>query len=167
MYSVPQACPCGYLTHPTKECNCTPPQIQRYLNKISGPLLDRIDIQIEVAPLKYSQLTEKNNGESSSEIKKRVLAAKKIQKTRYKSVGITSNAQLSPKHMDEFCQLTEEASNLLKLAIGKLSLSARAYDKIRKIARTTADMEEKELIEAAHISEAIGYRSLDRNLWLE
>ncbi len=160
-------CPCGFLTHPTKECNCTPPQIQRYLNKISGPLLDRIDIQIEVAPLKYSQLTEKNNCETSSEIKKRVMAAKKIQKVRYKSSGITQNAQLSPKYMDEFCQLTEEASNLLKLAIGELSLSARAYDKIRKVARTIADMEEKELIEAAHISEAIGYRSLDRKLWLE
>ena len=160
-------CPCGFLTHPIKECNCTPPQIQRYLNKISGPLLDRMDIQIEVAPLKYSQLTSKNNGETSSEIKKRVVTCKKMQKARYKSIGISSNAQLQPKYMDRFCELTDEAAQLLKLAITELSLSARAYDKIRKVARTIADMEGKELIEATHISEAISYRSLDRNLWLE
>ncbi|MBN1406054.1 MAG: YifB family Mg chelatase-like AAA ATPase [Candidatus Omnitrophica bacterium] len=160
-------CPCGYLTHPIKECKCTPPLIQRYLNKISGPLLDRIDIQIEVAPLKYSQLTDTNKAEASSEIKKRVLAAKKIQKQKYKSIGIISNSQLHPKYMDKFCVLTDEAQKLLKIAITELSLSARAYDKIRKVARTIADMDNKELIEAVHISEAIGYRSLDRNLWLE
>ena len=130
-------------------------------------MLDRIDIQIEVAPLKYSQLVEKNTCESSSLIKKRVLKAKKIQKSRYKTLGIVSNAQLSPKYMDKFCIMSEEAAKLLKLAITELALSARAYDKIRKVARTIADMEEKELIETVHISEAIGYRSLDRNLWLE
>ena len=160
-------CPCGYLTHPIKECNCTAPQIQRYLNKISGPLMDRIDIQIEVAPLKYSQLTDKNKSEPSSVIKKRVIQAKKIQKQKYKSTGIASNAQLTPKYMDKFCQLTDEATTLLKLAITELSLSTSAYDKIRKVARTVADMDAKELIEAVHISEAINYRSLDRKLWLE
>ncbi|MFH0732931.1 MAG: YifB family Mg chelatase-like AAA ATPase [Candidatus Omnitrophota bacterium] len=160
-------CPCGFLTHPTKECSCTPVQIQHYLNKISGPLLDRIDIQIEVAPLQYSQLIDKNKAESSCEIKKRVMAAKRIQKLRYESLGINSNAQLTPKYMDKFCHLTEEASRLLKLAITELSLSARAYDRIRKVARTIADMDGKELIEAVHISEAISYRSLDRKLWLE
>ena len=126
-----------------------------------------MDIQIEVAPLKYSQLTSKNNGDTSSEIKKRVVTCKKMQKAKYKSIGISPNAQLQPKYMDRFCELTEEASRLLKLAITELSLSARAYDKIRKVARTIADMEGKELIEAVHISEAIGCRSLDRNLWLE
>lgn len=158
-------CPCGFLTHPKKECHCTAPMIQRYLSKISGPLLDRIDMHLEVPPLNYEELT--GNGkiyESSKEIRKRVLKARAIQKKRCKR-SYNYNALLAPNEIKTYCKLTDEARELLKLAIVELNFSGRVYDKILKLGRTIADMAEKEEIDAECISEAIGYRTLDRNYW--
>ena len=157
-------CPCGYFTDPKKECHCTPHDIQRYLSKISGPLLDRIDIHLEVPSLKYKELSSKSCGESSGRIRERVNKARVIQKERYKDLGIFCNAHIDSKHIGKFCRLDKEAEELLKLAILELGLSARGYDKVLKIARTIADLAGAEPISAEHISEAINYRSLDRNL---
>ena len=158
-------CPCGYFTDPKRECRCTPFQIQRYLSKISGPLLDRIDIHLEVPRLKYEHLTDKRRGESSETVRKRVDAVRLIQNNRYKNDNILFNAHLEPKELEKYCILDKEAEELLKLAILELGISARAYDKILKVSRTIADLDGKETIEAHHVSEAISYRSLDRNLW--
>jgi len=158
-------CPCGYFTDPKKECHCTPFQIQSYLSKISGPLLDRIDIHLEAPRLKYEHLTDKRRGEPSQEIRKRVDIAHEIQKARYKNDGVLFNAHLESKELEKYCVLDKEAEELLKLAILELGISARAYDKILKVSRTIADLDGKEIVEAHHISEAISYRSLDRNLW--
>ncbi|MDP3790745.1 MAG: YifB family Mg chelatase-like AAA ATPase [Candidatus Omnitrophota bacterium] len=158
-------CPCGYFTDPKRGCHCTPFQIQNYLSKISGPLLDRIDIHLEVPRLKYENLTNKRRGEPSGEIRKRVDMAKAIQKKRLKDDGVLFNAHLESKELEKYCILDKEAEELLKLAILELGISARAYDKILKVSRTIADLDEKDTIEAHHISEAISYRSLDRNLW--
>lgn len=157
-------CPCGYFTDPKKECHCTPPQIQHYLSKISGPLLDRIDIHLEVPSLRYKELSQKSCGESSQTIRDRVNRARAIQKERYKNSGIFCNAHLDSKGIESFCQIDKPAQELLKLAILELGLSARGYDKILKIAKTIADLSGSELIQAEHISEGINYRSLDRNL---
>jgi len=164
--SAMNPCPCGYFTDPKKECHCTPPQIQRYLSKVSGPLLDRIDIHLEVPRLKYEDLSKKRCGEKSSDIQKRVNTAREIQMKRYKGQGKLFNAHLESRYIEQFCITDKDAQELLKMAILELGISARAYDKILKVARTIADMDGKELIEAYHISEAIGYRNLDRNLWL-
>ncbi|MDO8535940.1 MAG: YifB family Mg chelatase-like AAA ATPase [Candidatus Omnitrophota bacterium] len=158
-------CPCGHFTDPKRECHCTPFKIQNYLSKISGPLLDRIDIHLEVPRLKYEHLTDKRRGESSEEIRKRVDKVREIQKCRYKNDGIIFNAHLESKELERYCLLSKEAEDLLKLAILELGISARAYDKILKVSRTIADLDEKETIDTHHISEAISYRSLDRNLW--
>ncbi len=158
-------CPCGYFTDPKRECHCTPFQIQAYLSKISGPLLDRIDIHLEVPRLKLENLTEKRRGEFSEDIRKRVDASREAQKKRYKSDHVYFNAHLESKELERFCVLDKEGEELLKLAILELGISARAYDKILKVARTIADLDGKDIIEAHHISEAISYRSLDRNLW--
>jgi len=157
-------CPCGYFTDPKKECHCTPHSIQRYLSKISGPLLDRIDIHLEVPSLKYKELSNKSCGEASEHIRERIGKARAIQKERYKSLRIFCNAHIDSKHLGKFCQLDKEAEELLKLAILELGLSARGYDKVLKIARTIADLAGSGPIMAEHISEAINYRSLDRNL---
>ncbi len=157
-------CPCGYFTDPKKECHCAPPAIQRYLSKISGPLLDRIDIHLEVPSLRYKELSNKSRGESSADIKGRVDKARKIQEQRYKGLNVFCNAHLSPKILEQFCRIDKEAEELLKLAILELGLSARGYDKVLKISRTVADLAGAETISAEHISEAINYRSLDRNL---
>src|SRR3989338_6009948 len=157
-------CPCGYFTDPKKECHCIPPAIQRYLSKISGPLLDRIDIHLEVPSLRYKELSGKSRGESSEVIKERVNRAREIQKDRYKGLNAFCNAHLSSKDLEQFCRMDKEGSELLKLAILELGLSARGYDKVLKIARTIADLAGTETISAEHISEAINYRSLDRNL---
>ena len=157
-------CPCGYFTDPKKECHCAPPAIQRYLSKISGPLLDRIDIHLEVPSLRYKELSSKSRGESSADIKERVNKARKMQEDRYKGLNIFCNAHLSSKNIEQFCRIDKEGSELLKLAILELGLSARGYDKVLKIARTIADLAGTEMISAEHISEAINYRSLDRNL---
>ena len=158
-------CPCGYFTDPKRECHCSPLQIQNYLSKISGPLLDRIDIHLEVPRLKLEHLTEKRRGEPSAEIRKRVDVARAVQKDRYIKDSFRCNAHLESKEMDNYCAMEKEGEELLKLAILELGISARAYDKILKVGRTIADLDGKEVIEAHHISEAISYRSLDRNLW--
>lgn len=158
-------CPCGYFTDPKRECHCSPFQIQNYLSKISGPLLDRIDIHLEVPRLKLEHLTDKRRGEPSGEIRRRVENARSLQIERYKNNEIHFNAYLEPKDLEKHCVLDKESEELLKLAILELGISARAYDKILRVARTIADLDCKDIIEAHHISEAISYRSLDRNLW--
>ncbi|MDD5449447.1 MAG: YifB family Mg chelatase-like AAA ATPase [Candidatus Omnitrophica bacterium] len=159
-------CPCGFFTDPKKECRCTPAQIQKYLSKISGPLLDRLDIHLEVPRLNYEQLTKRTETETSSQIKERVDRARGIQRQRYRKEGFLFNAFLESKELERYCQLGTEGQELLKMAILELGLSARAYDKVLKVARTIADLDAKGTLEACHISEAIGYRSLDRNLWV-
>ncbi len=158
-------CPCGHFTDPKRECHCSPIQIQHYLSKISGPLLDRIDIHLEVPRLKYEDLTDKRRGEFSEKIRERVNKARSLQKERYRSEVMLFNAHLEPREMEKYCGMDRESEELLKLAILELGISARAYDKILKVSRTIADLDGKNTIEAHHISEAISYRSLDRNLW--
>jgi len=157
-------CPCGYYSDPNNECTCTIPQIQRYRSKISGPLMDRIDIHIEVPAVKYRDLASREPGESSREIKKRIDSARKTQLNRFKGLKIYCNAQMSNRHIKKFCQIDEASQKLLELAIDKFGLSARAYARVLKVARTIADLEGQESIQPAHLSEAIQYRSLDRNL---
>lgn len=158
-------CQCGYFTDPKRECRCTPAQIQRYLAKISGPLLDRVDIYLDVPTLKYKELSGAAVSERSVDIRGRVERSRGIQQARYQELGIHCNAQLEPKDMEKFCRLEEGAGDILKLAILELGLSARAYDKVLKISRTIADIDGADAIRPEHVSEAIGYRSLDRNFW--
>jgi len=155
-------CPCGYYGDEEKECKCTEQEIHRYLNKISGPLFDRIDIQIEVKRPKIEQISSKSNLEKSDQIRERVNKARKIQLDRYKNYGIYSNAELSTKMIAEFCRLDDKGEELLQSAFRKLRLSVRAYERILKVARTIADLENKTNIEFKHIAEAIQYRSLDK-----
>jgi len=158
-------CPCGYFSDPNHECTCTPLQIQNHLSKVSGPLLDRIDIHIEVTAVRKEELLGKRAAEPSFKIRKRVNRAREIQSERFKGLLIYSNAQMSPKHIRRFCPLGRETEDLLRSAISELRLSARAYHRILKISRTIADLEGKEDIESSHISEALQYRYLDRQLW--
>lgn len=159
-------CPCGYYNHPEKECVCAPGSIQRYLNKISGPLLDRIDIHVEVVPVSYDKLSEIKPAESSNEIRERVIKAREIQSNRFNnSEKIHCNAQMTSKQIREYCEIDSAGQTLLKKAMEKLGLSARAYDRILKVSRTIADLEGKEKIQAYHLAEAIQYRSLDRSGW--
>ena len=159
-------CPCGYYNHPTKPCVCSPSQVQKYLNKISGPLLDRIDIEIELPSISYDDIAGKgNHGEPSAVIRERVNAARKIQNERYEGTGISCNAMLTPAFLHQFCVLTEGAQNMLKTAFERMGLSARAYDRILKVARTIADLDGSEDIDVQHIAEALQYRSLDRKYW--
>ena len=159
-------CPCGYYNHPTKPCVCNPGQVQKYLNRISGPLLDRIDLQIEIVPVPFEKLSDKRNGESSEAIRKRVIKARQIQEKRFAEFpGIYCNAQMTPKLLTTFAQPNEEGFKLLKNAMARLNLSARAYDRILKVSRTIADLEGSEQIQTSHLAEAIGYRNLDRENW--
>jgi magnesium chelatase family protein len=158
-------CLCGYFGT-SRECRCSPLQIQRYRSKISGPLLDRIDIHIEVPALKYKELLGEREGESSGEIKKRIARARKVQLKRFKGTGIYFNSQMNHKLIKRFCPIDENTRDLLKMAVDELGISARAYDKILKVARTIADLADSERIQSEHICEAIQYRCLDRNLWL-
>ena len=159
-------CPCGYYTDPSKECTCVPPQIQRYMAKISGPLLDRIDIHIEVPAVKYKDLSSEAKGESSAEIRERVIKARKKQLERFKDLkNIYNNGDMGSREIRQFCKLDSAGSDLMKMAMTKLGFSARAYDRILKVSRTIADLENSENILPQHISEAIQYRSLDRELW--
>lgn len=159
-------CPCGYYTHPTRQCECSPNQVQNYLSKVSGPLLDRIDIQIEIMPIEFEKLSSKESGESSNKIRERVIKARQIQNRRFQNYkDIHCNAQMTPKMMSEFISIDEFGLKRLKLAMDKFSLSARAYDRILKLARTIADLDNSEEIKANHIGEAISYRSLDRSTW--
>lgn len=158
-------CPCGYYGSKEKECTCSPQEIAKYMGKISGPLLDRIDIQIEVAPVKYEKLEEENEPESSSQIKQRVNEARKMQVERYQEEKIYSNSELTPKLITKYCKLEANSKIILKDAFEKLGLSARAYGRILKVARTIADLEKSEQIQKKHVAEAIQYRSLDKKYW--
>ena len=161
-------CPCGYYGDPTHNCVCTPGQIQRYMNKISGPLLDRIDIQCEIQPVAFKDLAYLKPGEPSSAIRERVIAARKIQEDRYKDYnGIHCNAQMTERMLHDFAQPDEKSLDMLRMAMEKLKLSARAYGRILKVARTIADLDGKEKIEMRHVGEAVGYRNLDRGDWAE
>ena len=158
-------CPCGFYGSLDKECTCSPQAISKYMGKISGQLLDRIDIQIEVTPVKYQKLDSSEKIESSIEIKKRVDLARKIQQKRYEKDAIYTNSQLSPKLIEQYCRLNNESKKILELAFHRLGLSARAYGRILKVARTIADLEQKENIGTEHVAEAIQYRSLDKKYW--
>jgi magnesium chelatase family protein len=159
-------CPCGYYNHPEKECVCSPGVVQKYLSKISGPLLDRIDLHVEVTPVSFNELSNKDKGETSDSIRKRVITARRIQEVRFKDKkGVHANAQISSKTLKEICEIDEAGRTLLKKAMDKLGLSARAYDRILKVARTIADLEGEVKIQTNHLAEAIQYRSLDREGW--
>ncbi len=159
-------CPCGYYNHPEKKCNCQPGQIRHYLGKISGPLLDRIDLHVEIIPVSFNELYQKKKGESSVVIRERVSAARLIQMERFRGEsGIYTNSQMTPKLILKYCKLDENGHELLKMAMEKLNLSARAYHRILKVSRTIADLEGVEHIQMSHLSEAIHFRSLDRENW--
>ena len=158
---------CGYFGDPTRECRCTPLQIQRYVNRISGPLLDRIDIHVDVPAVRFKELTSNAapEGESSAQIRERVVRARGRQRERLQGEGIFSNAQMSPRLIRKYCRIDAESEQMLERAMTRLGLSARAYDRILKVSRTIADLEGAEEIRPAHVAEAVGYRSLDRTYW--
>lgn len=159
-------CPCGYYNHPTKPCVCSPSQVQKYLNKISGPLLDRIDIQVEITPVPFDELTKSAPSECSVTIRDRVMRARQIQQQRFANEpGIHSNAQMTPRLLQKYAQLDERGKAMLQSAMERLNLSARAYDRILKVARTIADLDGSDTVLSMHIAEAISYRSLDRENW--
>lgn len=159
-------CPCGYYNHPTKACVCNPGQVQKYLNKISGPLLDRIDIQVEITPVPFEELSKSMPSESSATIRERVIRARQIQEQRFANEpGIHCNAQMTPRLLQQYAALDAHGKSLLETAMDKLNLSARAYDRILKVARTIADLDNSPTVQAMHLAEAIGYRSLDRETW--
>jgi magnesium chelatase family protein len=159
-------CPCGYYNHPEKECVCPPGMVRKYLNRISGPLLDRIDIHIEVVPVSFDKLSEKRNPEISSRVRERVSAARLVQEKRFcRNPGVYCNAQMSPKMLHEHCPVDRTGELLLKNAMQKLGLSARAYDRILKLSRTIADLDTAGNIKSIHLAEAIQYLSLDRDAW--
>ena len=161
-------CPCGYFGDPTHHCVCTPGQIQKYMNRISGPLLDRMDLHIEVPVVPFNQLSQMQPGESSAAIRKRVIAARKRQEERYKDVkGVYSNAQMTERMIHQFAEPDEQSLDMLRTAMERLHLSARAYNRILKVARTIADLEGTECVLSHHIAEAIGYRNLDRGDWAD
>ena len=158
-------CPCGYYGHPTRQCTCTQYAIDRYLQKVSGPLLDRIDLHVEVMPVGYDEISGEEKGEDSASIRARVVAAREVQNARYKGTGISCNARLTSAALRRVCPLSAQANTLLRRAFTDMGLSARAYDRLLKVSRTIADLDGSERIEASHISEAIQYRSLDRKYW--
>ncbi len=161
-------CPCGYYGDPTHKCNCTPGIVMRYLNKISGPLLDRIDIQVNVSPLKFDELASKHVGETSAQVRERVVAARKVQEERYRGhANVHCNAQMTSAMMRDIVRLSEANTELLRTAMRRFSLSARAYDRILRLSRTIADLAGSDTVEREHLYEAIGYRNLDRSTWGE
>jgi len=162
--SVPQGCPCGFFGDPKRECTCSFREIQRYRAKISGPLMDRIDIHIDVPSVPFKDLTGFPQGTSSSEIRHRVMSARKVQEKRLKKTKIYSNAMMNTRQIRKFCQIDDKSNMLLEMAMEKFGLSARALSRILKISRTIADLEGSEHIEQAHVAEAIQYRTLDRKL---
>ena len=160
-------CPCGHYgeNNPAHPCTCTPAQVHRYLSRVSGPLLDRIDIQCEIQAVPYDQLRTLQPGESSAAIRARVVAARNIQQERFAGTAVHCNAQMTPQMLRQYCPVDAEGDNLLSYSMNRLGLSARAYDRILKVARTIADLAGEENISARHLLEAIGYRSLDRSTW--
>lgn len=159
-------CPCGYYTHKRKPCRCSATRIQKYLHKVSGPLLDRIDIHLEIPAVEYRELSDTRDGEPSCAIKERVQKARAVQRERFAGNGTAVNARMSSKLTRRFCALSDEAAGLLKTAMQELHFSARAYEKILKVSRTIADLAGAEQILPEHIAEAVQYRSLDRNIFL-
>lgn len=166
MVAAMNPCPCGYYGHHTRDCICRPNAVSRYLSRISGPLLDRLDIHVEVPPVDFNDLSTNETYESSKTIKNRVNAARLIQNERFKNTNIICNARISPALIKKTCVMSSDASSLLKVAFDKMALSARAYNRILKVARTIADLDCSEIIKSSHIAEAIQYRSLDRKYWL-
>jgi magnesium chelatase family protein len=160
-------CPCGYFGHPTKPCTCSPNTVSRYLARVSGPLLDRLDLHIEVPPVEFDEIDSIEKAESSGVIKSRVDAARAVQNERFQGMPITCNARITPDILHQMCQLSDPARELLKKAFEKLGLSARAYDRILKVSRTIADLDKSETIESRHVGEAVQYRSLDRKYWMK
>jgi magnesium chelatase family protein len=158
-------CPCGFAQDFRRECFCTPPQIQRYMGKISGPLMDRIDIQIDVPAVPYKELANTRAAESSETIRMRVVAARNLQQRRFFDERIYTNAQMGPRQLRKYCVLTPECEKIMENAVTKLGFSARGYDRILKVARTVADLTGEENLSPKHLSEAVQYRTLDRNLW--
>ncbi len=159
-------CPCGYYNHPEKECVCAPGVVQRYLNKVSGPLLERIDLHVEVTPVSFDQMTGSNRTESSESIRDRVIQAREVQAKRFNKItGVYSNAMMPSQMVKKICEISKAGKSLLKTAMEKLGLSARAYDRILKVSRTIADLADSEEIKVEHLAEAIQYRSLDRENW--
>lgn len=158
-------CPCGFYGHPSGRCTCSENIVRKYLNRISGPMLDRLDLHIEVPPVDYNSLNSNIKQETSAQIRERVNAARVIQIKRYEGTGITCNARLTPALLKKYCVMSEAASNILRAAFDRLGMSARAYDRLLKVARTIADLDKSENIEASHISQAIQFRSLDRKYW--
>lgn len=158
-------CPCGYFGHPTRACTCQKGEVGKYLNRISGPLLDRLDLHIDVPPVDYDSLANHQKSESSAEIRKRVIKVRQLQQQRFRGKGIYTNAQIPPGMLEAYCPMDDGARAMLKSAFERLGLSGRAYDRILKVARTAADLEESEVIRRPHIAEAIQYRSLDRKYW--
>ena len=166
--SLMNPCPCGYYGDPTHHCVCSPGQIQRYMNKISGPLLDRIDIHCELQAVPFAALTEMKPGEPSEKIRERVIKARQIQEDRFKDFkGIHCNAQMTERMLHQFAEPDAASMDMLRMAMERLKLSARAYSRILKVARTIADLEGSENVLTQHIAEAIGYRNLDRGDWAE
>lgn len=158
-------CPCGYYGHPTRKCICSRNQVASYLSKISGPMLDRFDLHIEVAPVEFEHISSKEKEESSAEIRERVQKTRELQQQRYKGSGITCNARITSDVLHEICPMTDDALNLLKNVFERMGLSARAYDRILKVSRTVADMQNASIIDKQHIAQAVQYRSLDRKYW--
>lgn len=159
-------CPCGYLGHPVKKCSCPPGAVSRYLGKVSGPLLDRLDLHLEVEPVEFEHLNKDHESERSADIAKRVAKARNLQLERYQNSGIFSNSSLKPNMLRQACPLSDKATALFRSAFDRLGLSARAYDRILKVSRTIADLEGSEVIESNHLAEALQYRNLDRKYWL-
>ncbi len=158
-------CPCGFFGHPTKECICSQNAVRKYLNRVSGPMLDRMDLHVEVPPVDYNALSSTEQTETSAQIRERVNKARAIQQKRYAGTGVTCNARLTPRLAKVYCKMTEDAEKYLQMSFDKLGLSARAYDRILKVARTVADLEGSEIIGKQHIFTAISFRSLDRKYW--
>ena len=158
-------CPCGYRTDPRRDCHCTPPQIERYMGKISGPLLDRIDIHTEVPAAEYKELASSRCGTSSAEIRESVLVARRAQAERFSKLNILYNAEMSSTQLRKFCKLTDDCVSLMKQSVNEMGLSARAHDKVLRLSRTIADLDSAEEIRFEHLSEAINYRQLDRDIW--
>ena len=158
-------CPCGFYGDPGKECHCTPRQIQNYISRISGPLLDRIDIQVEVPNVQYKDLTSNSTCESSEEIRERVTKVRKVQLKRFQGLKYSTNSRMSTRTMKKHCLLDSQAEKLLHQAMTELNISARGYNKILKVGRTIADLDHSRDVHREHISEAVQYRNLDRDLW--
>ncbi len=158
-------CPCGYRTDPRRECSCTPPQIERYMSKISGPLLDRIDLHVEVPAAEYKELASSIPGTSSASIRDQVLRARERQAARFVGLRILYNSQMSSKQLREFCKLDDAGMNLMKASVNEMGLSARAHDKVLRVSRTIADLDDSAEINLEHLSEAVNYRQLDRQIW--